>query len=307
MTRTIRFAISTCPNDTFAFHALLNRQVSWRGLQFEVELLDIDQLNQGTFADQFDVAKISFHAALYLADRYWVLPSGSALGFGVGPLLLAAQPQSHPYPLRPMDADATPLSLKPENPTVPSRPRVLCPGKYTTAALLYQLFYPETAEIAHVVFSEIMPQLQRGEADFGVCIHEGRFTWQAAGLHLVADLGALWEQTTQSPLPLGGIVAKRSLAEETIAAIQATILDSLTWARNHPESALESMRKYAQEFDDQILMQHVELYVNDWTFQLGPLGQQALAALTHMAKTRGLVPPTGRPIEIWPGHASGVS
>ncbi len=300
MSDPIRLAISTCPNDTFAFHALLNQLVSWRGLNFEFELLDIDQLNQGAFAGQYDVAKISFHAALHLMGEYIVLPSGSALGFGVGPLLLAARPNTSPMAgsIRSLSLDSFPIEPV-GNATALTRTRVLCPGKYTTAALLYQLFYPNGPELSHVVFSEIMPQLGRGEADFGVCIHEGRFTWQAAGLHLVSDLGAVWEQATQTPLPLGGILVKRALPLSTQAKIQSIIFESLTWARSNPQAALESMRKYAQEFDDRVLMQHVELYVNDWTLHLGPLGQRALDALSQMAKNRGLIPPDCRPLEIW--------
>ena len=159
----IRLGISTCPNDTFAFHALLNRKVDWRGLDFKVELLDIQQLNQRLFDDAWDVAKASFHAALLLTQSTVVLPSGSALGFGVGPLLLASKAND-----RPTAADQL----------------TLCPGEHTTANLLFKLFHPNTTRIEHKVFSEIMPELQQNQADFGVCIHEGRFTWQRQSLHL---------------------------------------------------------------------------------------------------------------------------
>lgn len=266
MNRTIRLGISTCPNDTFAFHALMNRDVDWRGLDFSIQLLDIQQLNEQLFAGGFDVAKASFHAALLLADQMVVLPSGSALGFGVGPLLLAARADTRPE---------TPDQI------------ALCPGQHTTATLLLDLLYPQTATIKHVVFSEIMPALKCGEADFGVCIHEGRFTWQNENLALVEDLGTRWENETGCPLPLGGLLASKSLPAETISTVQAVVRDSLEYSLADPDLALPTMRKYAQEFADDVLMKHVELYVNDWTVDLGDVGSRALQTLSERAKSVG--------------------
>jgi len=264
----VRLGISTCPNDTFAFHALLTRQIDWRGIDFQVELLDIQQLNDRLLAGDFDVAKASFHAALLLAQRYVVLPSGSALGFGVGPLLLSAngaEPPRH------------------------SGQVALCPGQHTTAALLFRLFHADTATVQHVVFSQIMPLLQQRRADFGVCIHEGRFTWQEQGLSLVEDLGTRWEQATGCPLPLGGIIARRDLPDETLADVQAVIRDSISFALADREAPLPTMRHYAQEFDDGVLMSHVDLYVNRWTEELGETGSQALAELAAQARRVGLL------------------
>jgi 1,4-dihydroxy-6-naphthoate synthase len=276
MSRTIRLGISTCPNDTFAFHGLLTRSVDWRGLQFEVELLDIEQLNERLLGNGFDVGKTSFHAALHLADDYVVLPSGSALGFGVGPLLLSASPGS-----------------RPEN----TSQMTLCPGKHTTAALLFALFHPNTTRVEHAVFSEIMPRLEARTADFGVCIHEGRFTWQQHGLGLVEDLGTRWEQATGCPLPLGGIVASSRLPAETIQAVQQVIHDSLQFALADRQAPLPTMRKYAQEFDDHVLMQHVDLYVNAWTLDLGVEGTRALDELSVRAASIGLG--TGRRLRVF--------
>jgi 1,4-dihydroxy-6-naphthoate synthase len=267
VTQPIRLGISTCPNDTFAFHGLLTRTVDWRGLDFQVELLDVETLNERLLAGDFDVCKASFHAALLAAADVVVLPTGSALGFGVGPLLLAA-----------------------EGGTRPTHPGqiTLCPGRHTTAALLFQLFYPRSSRVEHVVFSEIMPRLQARTADFGVCIHEGRFTWQEQGLTLVADLGTRWETETGSPLPLGGILARRRLPAATIAAVQRVIHDSLMLARRDRAVPLPTMRQHAQEFDDHVLMQHVDLYVNDWTLDLGATGAQALDELSARAASLGL-------------------
>lgn len=268
MSHVIRLGISTCPNDTFAFHALMHKLVDWRGLDFQVELLDIQELNERLFRGEFDVAKASFHAALRLADRMLVLPSGSALGFGVGPLLLAASPETRPSSIEQV---------------------TLCPGELTTAALLFQLFYPHSTKIEHGLFSAIMPALKEHRADFGVCIHEGRFTWQAEGLSLVEDLGTRWESETSCPLPLGGILGAMERGDDLLSTVQAVIRDSLLYALANRESALPTMRKYAQEFDDRVLMQHVELYVNDWTVDLGAVGRDALNELSRRAQSIGLV------------------
>lgn len=278
MAKPIRLGISTCPNDTFAFHGLMNREVDMRGLEFEIELLDIQQLNNRIHQGDFDVAKASFNAALSLSDRTMVLPSGSALGFGVGPLLLASASKTTP-------TSQTQLTL--------------CPGEDTTAHLLFQLFHPRTTRVEQVVFSDVMPKLQAAAADFGVCIHEGRFTWQQAGLHLVEDLGERWETSTQCPLPLGGILAFNSLGSDLISKIQAVLSDSISLAKKSPETALPTMRKYAQEFDDSVLMQHVDLYVNDWTMDLGEVGETALNELSNRAKATGLLAETASPLKIF--------
>lgn len=274
----IRMGISTCPNDTFAFHALMNRLVDWRGLEFQIDLLDIQQLNQRLFAGQFDVAKTSFHAALSLSDQFIVLPSGSALGFGVGPLLLAKQSGLQP-------TDETQLTL--------------CPGEHTTAKLLFDLFHPKSTRIEHCVFSDIMPKLKAGEADFGVCIHEGRFTWQDEGLGLVEDLGTRWEEVTRCPLPLGGLVADQTLSPDVLDRVQSIIHASLQYSLANREAALPTMRKYAQEFNDDVLMQHVELYVNEWTIDLGNVGREALVKLSQMAQERELLASSRQSISVW--------
>ncbi len=273
----LKLAISTCPNDTFAFHAILNQKIDLGGLNFEIELLDIRQLNEGLMQDRYDVAKASFHAAVHLADRTIVLPSGSALGFGVGPLLLAAA------------LDTCPDRVSETGPTI-----TLCPGELTTATMLFRLFYADAIDsgfnrIRQCVFSEIMPALQTATAQFGVCIHEGRFTWEQQGLFLVEDLGTRWERETGSPLPLGGILARRSLAPSVIDRVQAVIQQSILYALDHRAETLPTMRKYAQEFDDEVLLQHVDLYVNEWTVDLGDVGKQALQVLDQKSKHSGLV------------------
>ena len=264
--RRIHLAISTCPNDTFAFHALMQREVDWQGLDFEFQLLDISRLNQGLFAGQFDVAKASFHAAVLLASETVILPCGSALGFGVGPLLLAAQPNSAP-------TDPGTVTL--------------CPGEHTTATLLFRMFHGQQPDVRHVVFSEIMPALQQQQADFGVCIHEGRFTWRTQGLCLVEDLGTRWEDETGLPLPLGGILARRQLAPDVQSRVADVIRHSIRWGLAHRDATVPTMRQHAQEFSDEVLFQHVDLYVNQWTLDLGAGGRQALEELSRRAGIMG--------------------
>ena len=282
----IHLGISTCPNDTFAFHGILERRVDLRGLDFHIELRDVEELNRRLFGGDFDVAKASFHAALLLADELGVLPVGSALGFGVGPLLLAARPDTHPR-------DAS--SAKDRSRVA----RVLCPGAHTTATLLYRLFHAGEGAIEHVVFSEIMPALETGAADFGVCIHEGRFTWQDHGLALVEDLGAVWERETAAPLPLGGILARHSLGDAIIRTVTDVLRDSLAYACAHRNDTVPTMRRHAQELTDEVVLKHVDLYVNEWTADLGDTGRAALQTLSRQAERVGVLPRGAPPVRVF--------
>jgi 1,4-dihydroxy-6-naphthoate synthase len=268
--RPLRLGISTCPNDTFAFHGLLSRGRSLGERPLEFELADVQELNERFLAGDFDAAKVSCHAALQAADRLWWLRSGSALGHGVGPLVLATRPDP------------------------PADPRVLAPGEHTTAHLLWRLFHPGEGRVEQRVFSEIMPALERGDADVGVCIHEGRFTYAERGLACLEDLGETWERATGAALPLGGIAARRSLPDDAVRDLEDSIAWSIDFARAHPDGALETMRAHAQELSDEVLWQHVELYVNRHTADLGFPGRRALAALAERARAAGLdVPHAG--------------
>ena len=269
--------ISTCPNDTFAFHALLTGEVT-TPFPLQIELLDVQQLNERMLQGKFDAAKVSFHAALRMVEDIVVFGSGSALGFGVGPVILARQ-------------DLPPLNEH------SGGARVLCPGEWTTATLLYRLFHEGRDEAAlrsqHVlsqcIFSDIIPALESGEADYGVCIHEGRFVYADKGLQCVEDLGETWERATHAPLPLGGIVGQRRLGADRLRALQQAIHESLLWAREHPEATRPTLRQYAQELDDEVLGSHIELYVNEWTMNLGEQGVDALSQLHRIATERGLI------------------
>jgi len=282
----LRVGLSTCPNDTFAFHGLLSGAVRAPGIELEFELADVEELNQRMAAGELDVAKTSAHAMLALAERVWVLSSGSALGFGVGPLLLAAPGRPTSLPLA-------------------AGARVLAPGRWTTASLLFRLLCtpvaptregagPAPEPLEQVLFSSILPRLAAGSADYGVCIHEARFTWQEHGVGLVADLGTLWEQRTGAPLPLGGICARRDLGRERVRDLARLLRRSIEWGHAHREECLQSMRRHAQEASDAVLWSHVELYVNDWTLELGAEGRRALELLASQAREAGLLAPGAR-------------
>lgn len=267
MSARLRVGLSTCPNDTYAFSALLAGAVRADGLELEFELADVQALNEGLAAGRFDVVKASFAAALEHARDWVVLPVGAALGFGVGPLVVGARRD------------------------LPARPRVLCPGRDTTATLLWQLYGDPRAHVEQVVFSAILPAVARGEADLGVCIHEGRFTYAAHGLIALEDLGERWERDTGGPLPLGGILARASLAPELRAAFARALAASLAEADLKPELALACMRRHAREQDDAALWQHVELYVNAETRALSAVGRRALAVFSDRARAAGRLAP----------------
>lgn len=264
MTRpTLRVGISTCPNDTFTFHGLLSGAIVPKDFDVEIELCDVQTLNERVRAGDFDAAKVSFAAVIDLSNDVAILQVGAALGEGVGPVVLRRPGGSA--------ADV-----------------VLAPGEHTTATLLWRIFHPGEGPLEQVVFSEIMPALERGDARLGVCIHEGRFTYRAHGLELAEDLGQRWEQTTRLPLPLGGIVARRSLGDDVIAALTDAVRASLAYARAHPDEALLTMRQYAQEDSDDVLWKHVELYVTDETASLSAQGRAALEELARRARDAGL-------------------
>lgn len=279
--RNLRIGISTCPNDTFAFHALLSGELDPRphlgGRGLEFLLSDVEELNRLFLAGELDLAKVSYAAALAGAADLWVLPVGSALGFGVGPVLLAAREGLAPdRPVR-----------SPGGRTRP--PRVLAPGEWTTATLLYRLLHPAAGQLEQVVFSAILPALEAGRAELGVCIHEGRFTYRERGLVLVEDLGASYERRSDAPLPLGGIVGRRELGPELLQAVAGLIGTSLDRAWSAPERTLPTLRRHADEQQDEVLWKHVELYVNGWTRELGPVGRRALGRLSQAARGAGLL------------------
>lgn len=273
MTRALRLGLSTCPNDTFLFAALLAGHLRPRGFELELVLGDIEELNERMLRGELDASKTSIPAMLAMAERVWVLPVGTAVGFGVGPLLLAASGRAGSFPLA-------------------RGARVLAPGRWTTAALLVTLLNEHPVALEHEHFARILPRLAAGTADYGVCIHEARFTWRAHGLTLVRDLGSEFEARTGSALPLGGIAAQRSLGRERASELAALLRASLDWGLANRSATLPVMRRHAQELDDEVLWAHVELYVNEWTRDLGPVGRRALSELAQLARARGHLAPS---------------
>lgn len=275
--KTLSLGYSPCPNDTFIFYALTHGRIATPGFSVAEQLADVETLNQLAIDGQLDLTKISYHALGHLRDRYVLLHSGGALGRGCGPLVIAPEETS-------MQA----LHGK----------RIAVPGKLTTANLLLQLYGTGFDNLLVVPFDQIMPSLNRGEADAGVIIHESRFTYRESGFHEILDLGAWWESDTGLPIPLGGILARRDLGSETIRAVDEAIGASLEYAREHASEPRGYIRDHAQELDDQVIDAHIDLYVNDFTLDLGEQGVAAVKTLLGRAEERGLIPACSKPLFI---------
>jgi len=255
----ISIGFSPCPNDTYVFDAMVNHLIDTDGLEFDLFIEDVETLNEWTIEGRLDVTKLSFPALFAAKGNYCLLNSGAALGKGVGPLLVAKEPQGDDA----MSINDCSIAL---------------PGQHTTAHLLFSLAFPEAAQKQFMLFSEIEQAVLSGHSQLGVLIHENRFTYEAKGLHRVMDLGAYWEQQTGVPIPLGGIAIKRSLAGTIGEKIQRLIADSLQKARQQPQIS-EFVRSHAQSMDPTVMQQHIDLYVNDFTRSLGSDGQKAIRRL----------------------------
>lgn len=249
--------ISPCPNDTFAFDALINGRIA-HDFDLAVEYHDIEVLNKGVLRGEPDISKISYSVYPQIADRYVLLDSGSALGRGNGQLLVRRAGEHSPIR------------------------RVASPGLNTTANALLVRYFPNVEQVEPMLFSEIAEAVERGEVDAGVLIHEGRFVYERRQLELVADLGQLWEQETGMPLPLGAIVAKRELGSGQIAAFEQLLAESVRYAMAHPAASREFVKEHAQELEDEVIDKHIALFVNDFTISLGDEGRRAVERLTSV-------------------------
>jgi 1,4-dihydroxy-6-naphthoate synthase len=275
MTRHLTLGYSPCPNDTFIFAALIHAQVPCAGLSFTERLEDVETLNRLALKATLDITKISYHAFGHVREHYALLRSGGALGRGCGPLLVAAKP-----------CDLNALRGQP----------ILIPGELTTASLLLQLCDSGLNNLRCLPFDQIMPALERGEAAAGVIIHESRFTFAAHGLHQVLDLGQWWEQTSGLPIPLGGILVRRTLPNAVITAVEEGIRSSIEFARANPHKVAAYIRAHAQEMAEEITAQHIALYVNDFSLDLGTEGEHAVRYLLQQAEERGIIPPCKKPL-----------
>lgn len=267
---SLSIGFSPCPNDTFIFHALMHGLTIDPRVSFEKELLaDVETLNEWALEGRLDVSKVSFHAFGHVLDEYVLLDAGSALGRGCGPLLVAGKALPA--------GDIAGL-------------KVAIPGNYTTAAMLLRLFAPECDNLVVMSFEKIMPAIVAGEVDAGVIIHESRFTYSQHGLHLVQDLGSWWEESSGFPIPLGGIVARRSLGDEVIAVVQRLVRESVQWAFAHPDSSRQYIREHAQELDEQVTRDHINLYVNTFSEHLGENGVAAICEFLKRGRAAGVIP-----------------
>lgn len=254
--KPLKLRISPCPNDTFSFDAIVNRRIDLRGLSFDVEYADIEELNRGVMNDNPDISKISTALLPKIYDRYALLDSGSALGRGNGQLLVRRKGDSS--------------SIR----------SVAIPGEYTTANAMLKRFFPQIVERREMLFSRIAEAVECGEVDAGVLIHEGRFVYQRRNLELVADLGALWEEQTSLPLPLGAIVMRRDLGEEVCRSFESLLAESIRFAFENPSLSRTYIKAHAQELEDKVIEQHIELFVNEYSVSLGEEGRRATAQLT---------------------------
>lgn len=240
------------------FDALINGRIDTEGLSFEVVFLDIEELNRGALACVPDISKISCALLPAITKDYRLTDCGAALGHGNGPLLVRRR--GEPSPIR----------------------RIAVPGEYTTANALIGRLFPEIEERVPILFSEIAEAVERGDFDAGVLIHEGRFVYHRRNLELVADLGLEWERRTSLPLPLGGIVVRRELPEEIFKRFERVLRRSIEYAFAHPDESRDFIKCHAQELEDEVINQHIALFVNQYSLSLGSSGEAAMSALTGL-------------------------
>ncbi|UCG13802.1 MAG: 1,4-dihydroxy-6-naphthoate synthase [Deltaproteobacteria bacterium] len=267
--KTLRFGFSPCPNDTFIFGALATGRLGISPWSLEVTLADVETLNTLARAGTLELTKISIHTFALVAKRYALLRAGAALGRGCGPLVVARDPVS----MKSLQGQA-----------------IAIPGELTTANLLLQLYGEEFSNVHPMPYETIMPRLQRGEFAAGVIIHEARFTYHQYGLYHVLDLGSWWEESQGLPIPLGGILIRRDLGLAAAEEVENAIRCSLTFARQRVADVWPYIKMHAQEMDDAVIRKHIDLYVNDYSMDLGEEGSHAVSRLLNLAYKRGLTP-----------------
>lgn len=283
----LSLGFSPCPNDTYIFDALIHHKIDTGDLEFDVEYHDVETLNNKAFQRELAITKLSYHAFAYAIEDYELLDAGSALGFGVGPLLIT-QNRTLAEELMKYAGRELPEQLKNLN--------VAIPGKYTTANFLLGLAFPDLRNRKEVVFSDVERSVAEQDVDLGLIIHENRFTYEEKGLHKVIDLGDFWEKTTGSPIPLGGIVVRRDLPKEIKEKVNRLIHESVEYAFAHPKSGIDYIRSHAQEMDEAVMYKHIELYVNRYSSDLGRTGRAAIEKMFEQAQGLKLIPETDRNI-----------
>ncbi len=273
--KTLTLGFSPCPNDTFIFDALIHQKIDTEGLRFEVVLGDVEDLNRRAFRTELDITKLSYHAFAFLTENYALLHSGSALGNNCGPLLISKK------------------TMEPN-----AEHRVAIPGKYTTANFLLGIAFPELSKKTETLFSDIETVVLDEKFDMGLLIHENRFTYAERGLVCIADLGALWETRTGLPIPLGGIVVRRHFPSELQQKINRVLRRSVEFAQENPAQTLNYVAQHAQAMSREVMQQHINLYVNHFTVDLGEKGKAAVERLFEEAWALNLIPKNNLPIFI---------
>jgi 1,4-dihydroxy-6-naphthoate synthase len=260
----LTLGFSPCPNDTFIFDALVNQKIDTEGFEFEVALEDVQTLNEWSKQSRLDISKISYGVLPLVLNEYVLLNSGGALGKGVGPLLIAKSQVT--------------ISQVPDL-------KIAIPGENTTAHMLFKMAFPGASNKQFMIFHQVEDAVLNGEADAGVIIHENRFTYQQRGLHKIMDLGEFWEAETGVPIPLGGIVAKRDLDAPVIKKVDALIRKSLDYAFEHYPVVTDYVKQHSQEMSEDVMRKHIDLYVNNYSIDLGADGRKAVRTLLDLSST----------------------
>jgi len=266
----LTLGFSPCPNDTYIFDAMVNGRIDTEGLEFDWFLADVEELNHRAMEESVDITKMSFHAYARAAGGYLVLDSGSALGRNNGPLVVSKRK------IWPDELDDAVIAI---------------PGRFTTANLYFSIFWPNAEHKREYLFSDIPEAVLSGEADAGLIIHETRFTYLSMGLSLVADTGAMWEEMTGLPVPLGCIVASRRLDQSVAAKVNRVIRRSIEYARSNPGESAGFIRQHASETEAEVTREHIKLYVNDYSLSLGDEGRRAIERLFTIAREKGVIEP----------------
>jgi len=273
MSRTIRVAHSPDSDDAFMFYALAEGKIDTDGITYVHELQDIESLNQRALRGELEVTAVSIHAYAYLADRYALLPHGASMGDRYGPRLVAREPMTR--------AEVR-------------RKRIAIPGRLTTAYLALKLFEPDFVAVP-TPFDQIEHAVLEAKVDLGLLIHEGQLTYAERGLHLVADMGEWWYQTTGLPLPLGGNVVRKDLGDELVGTISRHLRASIAYGLEHRANALDHAMRYARGLERGKADRFVGMYVNDWTLDYGARGREAVRRLLERGVEEGVIP---RAVEV---------
>jgi 1,4-dihydroxy-6-naphthoate synthase len=266
----LTLGFSPCPNDTFIFDALVHGKIDTEGLSFELIMEDVEALNKKAFQGNLDISKLSFATYIRVTEHYVLLDAGAALGNGVGPLLISKKI---------IGADA-----------INNNTHIAIPGKFTTANFLLTMAFPNAHHKTEIVFNDIESAVLTGMVDAGLIIHENRFTYKEKGLHKIMDLGAFWEKNTGMPIPLGGIAVRRNMPFDLQQKINRLIKKSVEYAFSNPDSCMDFVKKNAQEMNDEVMQQHINLYVNAYSVDLGSKGRQAVETFFARATELGMIP-----------------